>query len=95
MVCTKNFSVVRVKTNTKFYGFFYTVIFEKNEIIPTPVMLRCLFIFFNHSQLEFLAQFPASNKQKYDYLWKLKSITNNFINMSVILFVLKHAWNIC
>ena len=34
----------------------------------TPVLLNCLFLFFIHSKLQLLTQYPASNDEKYLYI---------------------------
>ena len=39
--------------------------------ILTLVLLNCLKLFFIHFKLELLTQFPASNDEKYFYLWKI------------------------
>ena len=44
---------------------------EANQVaafVLTRLLLNCLFLFFIHLKLELLA--PASNDEKYLYLWK-------------------------
>ena len=70
----------------------------------TLVLLNCFNCIFRHLKLELLTQFPASNDEKYNYLWKINmcentilinwaSITDYFMDFSVILFPLKLTRN--
>ena len=70
----------------------------------TLVLLNGLFLFFIHTKLELLTQFPTSNDKKHSlYLRKIDILTFckvsylinwaiYFIIFSDILFHLKHAW---
>ena len=51
---------------------------------------------FRYLKLELLSQFPASNKKKYVYLWKIDICKIDLIDwqsVSVIFFGCKLAWN--
>ena len=41
------------------------------ERLLTLVLLNCFNCIFRHLKLELLTQFPASNDEKYYYLWKI------------------------
>ena len=43
---------------------------ESGFQIITLELLNCLLLFYIHSKLELPRQFPASNDEKYSYLWK-------------------------
>ena len=40
-------------------------------MVLTLVLLNCFNCIFRHLKLELLTQFPASNDEKYYYLWKI------------------------
>ena len=55
-------------------GYDFLVILETAENcieLLTLVLLNCFNCIFRHLKLELLTQFPASNDEKYYYLWKI------------------------
>ena len=58
--------------------------------VLTLVLLNCFKLFFIHLKLELLTQFPASNDEKYFYLWN-KSLAEhlplNILSISVAFYL--------
>ena len=46
----------------------------------TLVLLNCFNCIFRHLKLELLTQFPASNDEKYYYLWKIDMSKINLLD---------------
>ena len=54
------------------------------NIYLTLVLLNCFICIFRHLKLELLTQFPASNDEKYDFLWKMNMCENyHFDQLSI------------
>ena len=61
---------------------------QRLSSVLTLLLLKWLFLFFNHLKLELLTQFPASNDEKQLYLYKIfkkliKKLFNHFFNYFV------------